>query len=186
MPNNYNEIHFVTRKFLRSLQSQLDDLRIAVVEAMEMVKKLPYRKEYVTNYPSLARDCLVVALYKKFCKTGLGGLYVMSGFPQSLRFTGQGITLAVRREGGFRNTFKDIPCQEKPTSGKIILVLLWEYPQEGQDVLSTFKLQAFEDTNDLETAQLLSQPFNIVINPEELPIGLFDPQDHAQMSLDFG
>lgn len=92
----------------------------------------------------------------------------------------------VRREGGFRNTFKDAPCQEKPTSGKIILVLLWEYPQEGQDVLSAFKLQAFEDTNDLETAQPLSQPFNIVINPEELPIGLFDPQDHAQMSLDFG
>lgn len=88
MQDNYNETHFATRKFLRSLQPQLDDLRISVVEAMEMVKKLPYGKEYVTTYPSLTRDCLVVALYKKFCKTGLGGLHIMSGFPQSLRFAG--------------------------------------------------------------------------------------------------
>jgi len=49
MQDNYNETHFATRKFLRSLQSQLDDLRISVVEAMEMVKKLPYGKEYVTT-----------------------------------------------------------------------------------------------------------------------------------------
>lgn len=186
MPHRRQDNALLLRRVHNAMTKQYDDLREAVGRAEEYRRKLPYRHQ-LKEFPSLDRDCMLVALYEQFQETGLGGLVLreQSWFPTRLWFENDDAVLLVRRKNGFRSSPTDNTDQPL-IENKRRIVLFWEFPNPGADAVTAFSMQLFDGEGNLEEAVELSQRIPLHTPTETITEDKFHPTRADDQGFNFG
>lgn len=174
------------RRVHKQITKQYDELREAVGTAVEYRQKLPYH-DYLSRFPGLDRESMLVALHKQFHETGLGGLTLCepSGFPTRLWFENDDVILMVRRRNGFRSSPSE--SSDQPLiENKRRIVLFWGFPEPGADAVTAFSLQLFDGEGNIEEATALSRRIPLLTPTEKITEDKFYPTRADEQGFNFG